>query len=177
MKMKYSKKGDSGETSLLGGQRILKCDGRPETYGTLDEASAALGMARACCLRAKTRDIILSIQKDLAVLGAQLATLPEDADKFPYRIKSEHVDRLEKIIDELQDEVTIGKEFVYPGANVSSATIDLARTIIRRGERNAVRLMQEKVIVDEDILRFFNRLADLLFTLARYEEGCSEKQS
>jgi cob(I)alamin adenosyltransferase len=171
MKMQYSKKGDAGETSLMGGQRISKCDGRPETYGTLDEASSALGIARACSSNSRTKEIILSIQKDLAVLGAELATLPEDALKFPYRITTSHVQSLERLITDLQDEVTIAKEFIYPGANMSSAAIDLARTIIRRGERNAVRLMQEKIINNEDILRFFNRLADLLFTLARYEEG------
>lgn len=173
--MKYSKRGDQGETSLMGGQRILKCDGRPETYGTLDEASSALGIARACSTRSKTKEIILSIQKDLAVLGAELATLPEDALKFPYRITGSHVERLGRLIEELQDEVVIGKEFIYPGANLPSAAIDLARTIIRRGERSAVRLMREKVITNEEILRFFNRLADLLFTLARYEEGKVEK--
>lgn len=177
MKIEYSRRGDAGETSLMGGQRIAKCDGRPETYGTLDEASSALGVARACTSSSKTKEIILSIQKDLAVLGAELATLPEDARKFPYRITTSHVQRLERLIADLQDEVTIGKEFIYPGANLSSAAIDLARTIIRRGERNAVRLMQDKIITNEDILRFFNRLADLLFTLARYEEGNAEDSS
>jgi cob(I)alamin adenosyltransferase len=133
MKMKYSKKGDQGETSLMGGQRILKCDARPETYGTLDEASFALGIARASSSRVKMREIVLSIQKDLAVLGAELATLPEDACRFPHRITGDYVERLDGLINELQDGVAIRKEFIYPGASLSSAAIDLARTIIRRG--------------------------------------------
>ena len=125
----------------MGGQRIPKCDGRPETYGTLDEASSALGMARASAVRPKTKEIILSIQKDLLLLGAELAILPEDSASFSFQITANHVEWLEKWIEELQEEVALGREFIYPGATLSSAAIDLARTIIRRAERCAVRLM------------------------------------
>jgi cob(I)alamin adenosyltransferase len=169
--MKFSKKGDRGFTSLLGGQRIPKSGPRPEAYGTLDEASSALGIARASATRPKTKEIIMSIQKDLFVLGAELATAPEDLKKYPYQIKTEHVDRLERLIEDLQKEIVMGKEFILPGETVAAAAIDLGRTIVRRAERKAVRLLQEKIITNVEVLRFLNRLADLLFTLARYEEA------
>src|SRR4030042_1895969 len=102
MAMQFSKKGDQGFTSLIGGQRIMKCEARPETYGTLDEASSALGLARASATRRKTKEIILSLQKDLLFLGAELATASEDASKFPYRMSGSHVQRLERLIKELQ---------------------------------------------------------------------------
>jgi len=155
---------------LLGGQRIPKSGPRPEAYGTLDEASSALGLARASAAQPKTKEIILSLQKDLLILGAELATAPEDVQKFAYRITPVHVDRLEQLIDELQNEVTLPQEFILPGKTMTSAAIDLARAIIRRAERKAVRLMQERIITNNEVLRFLNRLADLLFTLARYEE-------
>ena len=169
--MKFSKKGDRGFTSLLGGQRIPKSGPRPETYGTLDEASSALGIARASATRPKTKEIILSIQKDLLVLGAELATAPEDSEKYSHRIQTDHVDRLERVIEDLQKDLAVGKEFIFPGETVASAAIDLGRTIVRRAERKAVRLLQEKIIMNVEVLRFLNRLADVLFVLARYEEN------
>jgi len=169
--MKFSKKGDRGFTSLLGGQRILKCEPRPETYGAIDEANSALGMARAMATRPKTQEILLSLQGDLFLLGAELATAPEDAGKYPYRITGGHIQRLECLIDELQEDVVLAREFIFPGKTAASAAIDLGRTIIRRAERIAVRLKQEKIITNAEVLRFLNRLADLLFTLARYEEA------
>lgn len=169
--MKFSKKGDRGFTSLLGGQRIPKSGPRPEAYGTLDEASSALGIARAAATRLKTKEIILDLQKDLLILGAELATVAEDMKKYSYQITTEHIARLEGLIEELQVEVKLKNEFILPGATMASAAIDLARAIVRRAERKAVRLFQEKIIDNVDVLRFLNRLADLLFTLARYEEN------
>jgi len=155
----------------MGGQRIPKSGPRPEAYGTLDEASSALGIARASATRPKTKEIILRIQKDLLLLGAELATTPEDMHKYPYKITKDHVERLEGLLEELQEDTVIGKEFVLPGATMASAAIDLGRAIVRRAERKAVRLLQEKIITNGEVLRFLNRLADLLFALARYEEG------
>ena len=169
--MKFSKKGDRGFTSLLGGQRIPKSGPRPEAYGTLDEASSALGIARASATRPKTKKILMSIQKDLLVLGAELATAPEDSKKYPHQIKADHVNRLERVIEDLQKDMVMGNEFILPGETMASAAIDLGRTIVRRAERMAVRLLQEKVITNGEVLRFLNRLADVLFTLARYEES------
>jgi len=154
----------------LGGQRISKADPRPETYGTIDEAASALGLAKVSAAQEKTKEILTAIQRDLMTLGAELATAPEDLSKFPYRITAEHVARAEGFLEEVQKEVEIGKEFILPGKTPAGAALDLSRTIVRRAERNAVRLLQAKIIGNGEILRFLNRLADLLFVLARYEE-------
>ncbi len=168
--MKFSKKGDRGYTSLLGGQRVSKADPRPETYGTLDEVASALGLAKVSATHEKTREILTCIQQDLMILGAELATAPEDLSKFSYKITAEHVARAEKSLEALQKEVAIGKKFILPGKTPAGAAIDFSRTIVRRAERNAVRLFQAKMIDNGEILRFLNRVADLLFVLARYEE-------
>jgi len=168
--MKFSKKGDGGETSLLGGQRVPKFDPRPDTYGTLDEASSALGVARAMTKNRHIQDILLSVQKDLLTLGAELSTLPADLPKLNLRIGNQEVMRIENLIDELQKEVTLKNEFIYPGETVASAQIDVGRTIIRRAERKAAKLKMEKLIENDFVHQYLNRLADMLFTLARYEE-------
>lgn len=169
--MKFSKRGDKGETSLLGGQRIPKCDPRPDTYGTLDEASSTLGVARAMTENQTIRDIILDVQKDLLIMGAELSSFPEDLDKLTHRIDEKAVSRIENIIDTLQKDVELPKEFIYPGKSVVSAQIDVARTIIRRAERKAVRLKMDGLIINDEINKYLNRLADMLFTLARFEEN------
>ena len=168
--MKFSKKGDKGETSLLGGQRVPKFDLRPETYGILDEASSALGVAKAGTENQKIKDIIFDVQKDLLVMGAELSTLPEDYKKLSRTITQDDADRLESIIEDLQKDFTMKKEFIYPGETVVSAQIDVGRTIIRRSERMAARMKNEGIIYNDMINQYLNRLADMLFTLARYEE-------
>jgi cob(I)alamin adenosyltransferase len=171
--MKFSQKGDQGYTSLMGGQRVPKSGPRPEVYGTLDEASSALGMARASAQKPKTAEILLGIQKDLLLLGAELATEQSDSSKFGYQIAAHHVEGLERLIDGLQSEVALKPEFIYPGGTFAGAAIDLGRTIIRRGERKAVEMLHQKLISNPEVLRYLNRLADLLFVLARYEENPS----
>ncbi len=173
MSVKFSKKGDGGFTSLMGGQRVPKSGSRPDAYGTLDEASSALGMARASARKPGTGEIILNIQKDLLLLGAELATESEDLAKFGYQITTRHVDQLERCLEELQAKVPVKNGFIYPGDALSGAAIDLARTIIRRAERKAAGLFHQKVISNPEVLRDLNRLADLLFVLARYEENSS----
>ena len=166
--MKFSKRGDKGETSLLGGQRVPKFDLRPETYGILDEASSALGVAKAGTENQKIKDIIFNVQKDLLVMGAELSTLPEDYKKLGRTITQEDIDRLENIIEDLQKDFTMKKEFIYPGETVVSAKIDVGRTIIRRAERMAARMKNEGMVDNDMINQYLNRLADMLFTLARY---------
>ena len=168
--MKFSTKGDGGETSLLGGQRVPKYDPRPETYGVLDEASSALGVARASTKNQKIKDIILSVQKDLLIMGAELSSVPEDIQKLTRRIGEGDIQRLEQIIDELQKNITLKNEFIYPGETPISAQIDVGRTIIRRAERKAASLKNEGLLRSAEINRYLNRLADMLFVLARYEE-------
>jgi len=168
--MKFSKKGDGGETSLLGGQRVPKFDPRPDTYGVLDEASSALGVVRAMTKDQRIKDIILSVQKDLLTMGAELSSLSEDIPKLSIRIGAGDVQRIEDLIDDLQKNVKLKNEFIYPGETVLSAQIDVGRTIIRRAERNAARLKNEGLVNNPNIHQYLNRLADMLFMLARYEE-------
>ena len=168
--MKFSTRGDGGETRLLGGQRVPKYDPRPETYGVLDEASSALGVARATTKNQKIKDIILSVQKDLLIMGAELSSVPEDIQKLTRRIGEGDVKRLEQIIDELQKNITLKNEFIYPGETPVSAEIDVGRTVIRRAERKAASLKNEGLLQSAEINRYLNRLADMLFVLARYEE-------
>jgi cob(I)alamin adenosyltransferase len=168
--MKFSTRGDGGETSLLGGQRVPKYDPRPETYGVLDEASSALGVARATTKNQKIKDIVLSVQKDLLIMGAELSSVPEDIQKLTRRIGEGDIKRLEEIIDELQKNITLKNEFIYPGESPVSAQIDVGRTIIRRAERKAAGLKNEGLLRNAEINRYLNRLADMLFVLARYEE-------
>lgn len=172
--MKFSKKGDTGETSLLGGQRVPKFDPRPETYGVLDEASSAMGVARAMTGNQKIKSILLSVQKDLLIIGAELSTLPDDYDKLVNTISDNDADRLERIIEDLQKDFEMKREFIYPGETVVSAQIDVARTIIRRAERKAALLKKDGIIQNETINQYLNRCADMLFTLARYEEAIGD---
>jgi cob(I)alamin adenosyltransferase len=168
--MKFSKKGDGGETSLLGGQRVPKFDPRPDTYGVLDEASSALGVVRAMAKEARIKDIILGVQKDLLTMGAELSSLAADIPKLAVRIGAGDVQRIEDLIDDLQKYVKLKNEFIYPGETVLSAQIDVGRTIIRRAERNAARLKNEGLVNNPNIHQYLNRLADMLFVLARYDE-------
>ncbi|MCK9391878.1 MAG: cob(I)yrinic acid a,c-diamide adenosyltransferase [Syntrophales bacterium] len=168
--MKFSKKGDGGETSLLGGQRVPKFDPRPDTYGVLDEASSALGVVRAMTKDQRIKGIVLSVQKDLLTMGAELSSLSEDIPKLSIRIGAGDVQRIEDLIDELQKNVKLKNEFIYPGETVLSAQIDVGRTIIRRAERNAARLKSEGFVNNTNIHQYLNRLADMLFVLARYDE-------
>ncbi len=168
--MKFSKKGDLGETSLLGGQRVPKFDPRPETYGVLDEASSVLGVARAMTENPSIKEIIFSVQKDLLTMGAELSSLPEETPNLAVRIGKADAKRLERLIDDLQKEVALGQEFIYPGETVISAQIDVGRTVIRRAERLAARLKNDGLVINPHIHEYLNRLADMLFVLARYEE-------
>jgi len=165
---KFSQKGDKGETSLLTGERVSKASLRPETYGTLDEASSTLGLVKAFTQNDKIRKMVQSVQEDLVTLGAELSC--EAGKKNNYQIKSDQIVRLEKWIEELQDEVPLPRQFIYPGANAVSAAIDMARTIIRRAERRAISLREAGLVDRDEIHSYLNRLADFIFTLSRYAE-------
>lgn len=167
--MKFSTKGDQGETSLLGGQRIQKYDLRPETYGTLDEASSVLGIAKAQTSSPRITQAITISQEAMLVIGAELSALPEDYEKLTKKITEEDVKILDDLIDDLLGEVEIKKEFILPGETLLSALIDFARTVVRRAERRAAKLKSEGLIPNKLINTYLNRLADMLFVLARFE--------
>jgi cob(I)alamin adenosyltransferase len=162
--------GDEGYTDLMGPGRVPKYDLRPETYGTLDEASSALGLARAHSNQERVQEILKRVQRDLYLLMAEVATPAAQLEKIPYRITEEQAEWLDTTIGELENEVQLPKQFVLPGASASSAAIDLSRAIVRRAERHAVRLVHEGQMPEGNVLRYLNRLSSLLFVLARYEE-------
>ena len=166
-----TKRGDKGYTSLLSPVRVPKYDLRPDTYGTIDEANSALGLARALAKKERTKEIVCQIQKELFVVGAELATSSEDFEGLARQIVEKDTQRLENLMNNLEEEIDLPQSFVIPGATPSSAALDLARTIIRRAERKVVNLKDKTLMTNEEIIKYLNRLSDLLFTLARYEEG------
>ena len=170
----YTRKGDDGTTSLWYGGRVPKDDGRTDAYGTLDEANAALGVARSLTGDdAELAADILRIQDELFVAGAELATAPEAADRLEdgvSRITPEMASDLESLIDKYMDQVDLPPKFVLPGGTTLSAHLDLARTIVRRAERRVVTLGQAGELASADLLRFLNRASDLLFAMARYAD-------
>ena len=168
----YTRKGDKGETSLLYGARVAKNDLRCETYGTIDEAVSVLGLAKNFC-QPQIKDIVSDLQRDLFVIGTELAIPQERYSELAAKgkvVKPEMVQRLEALIDDFEAKIDMPREFIIPGACVSSATLDVARTVIRRAERKTVALKQTEQLMNEEILKYLNRLADLVFTLARYQE-------
>jgi len=162
--------GDTGYTGLLGEQRVPKYDPRPDTFGTVDEATSALGLARAMTNDPKVKEIIYQIQQELYLLMGELATTPENYEKIGLRMTIEHVQRLEQVEEQLKGEVEIPNKFIIPGDTPDGAALDLARTIIRRAERMAVKLLHDEVIQNSEVVRYLNRLSDLVFILARYVE-------
>lgn len=162
--------GDTGYTGLLGEQRVPKYDPRPDTFGTVDEATSALGLARATTSDPKVKEIVYQVQQELYLLMGELATPPEHYEKMGLRMTPEHVRRLEEIEETLKQEVEIPNKFIIPGDTPAGAALDLARTIIRRAERMAVKLLHDGVIANGEVVRYLNRLSDLVFILARYLE-------
>ena len=183
-------RGDDGTTGLLfGGTRIAKDDPRAEAYGTVDEAVAALGLARAN-LGAKRRigtlavpmgglgDLILRFQRELFVVGAQLATNPEAWDRLEdgrTRVSEGMVRDLEGVLVEMERHIEMPREFVVAGETPTSAALELARTILRRAERRAVALDRDGLIPGKHLIPYLNRLADLLWVLARAAEQAESR--
>jgi cob(I)alamin adenosyltransferase len=155
---------------------VAKYDPRPEAYGTLDEANSALGLARAAATQRRVKDDIYGFQQELYILMAELATPPQDYEKSQYKIGPSHVARLDALLEELKGQTEVPRAFVTPGDTLAGAALDLARTIIRRGERLVARLLHEGEIANPDTLRYLNRLSDVVWVLGRYEEERSSKQ-
>lgn len=170
----YTKKGDDGTTSLWYGGRVPKYDARTEAYGSIDEANAALGVARSLCSSGKHKEIgsdLLQLQQDLFVAGAELATAPEAAERLEdgvSRITDGMVDALEVDIDRYMRQVDLPPQFVIAGGTELSAALDVARTAVRRAERRVVALRDAQGLASEAVLRFLNRASDLVFAMARF---------
>jgi cob(I)alamin adenosyltransferase len=187
-----TKRGDDGTTGLLfGGDRIFKDDPRTEAFGAVDEAIAALGVARAELglkdqygtvprTLARMPELILRLQRELFVVGAELATAPGAVDRqkpSETRVTAAMVDGLDAVLAETEAAVELPKEFVVPGETRLSAYLEMARTIIRRAERRAVALRRAEPIGDDHLLPYLNRLADLLWILARAAEQGESRAS
>jgi cob(I)alamin adenosyltransferase len=176
----YTTTGDDGTTGLLHGGRTSKGDLLAEAVGTLDEVVADLGACRALMEPGEARDLVLRLQRELFVAGADLATNPDQRRKLTPEVSlvtAQMVTSLEGLIDSLVDRSPLPQEFLVPGATAQSASLDVARTTVRRAERRAVQLRDHGASVNPEVLRYLNRLSDLLFVLARHVAGGSEEPS
>ncbi len=165
----YTSTGDDGYTGILGSQRVPKYADRPEAYGTVDELSSVLGLARVQAREPRLRDLLLTIQRDLYKMMADLATAPEAATR-PAWLPADRPTWLESIIAELGTEVTMPRAFIVPGDSMGGATLDLARTVARRAERGVARLAHQGELRGDTPLKYLNRLSSLLFVMARVED-------
>jgi cob(I)alamin adenosyltransferase len=170
----YTKTGDDGTTGLLYGGRVSKDDLRTEAYGGTDEAVALLGLARALRPAADGLDaFLLDLQRQLFVVGAELATATENVGKLQpgvSKVTDEMVEALEASIDRMTSESPLPDHFVVPGSSDVSAALDAARAVVRRAERSVVTMDRGGLLGDGCALRYLNRLSDLLFVAARFEE-------
>lgn len=169
----YTKRGDDGTTGLLYGGRVDKDDLRTSAYGTVDEAVSALGLARAE-LTGHLHDLVLEVQRELFVVGAQLATHVDHWDRLEpglSRVDDAMVDALDGRIDACVERHALPKQFVVPGGNRAAAALDLARTVCRRAERWVVAMQRGGLLPEDAPLRYLNRCSDYLYVLAREAEG------
>ena len=169
----YTKFGDSGETSLLYGGRISKNSPNTEAYGITDEAVSVMGLARAFTSDERVNDMLRQLQRELFTIAAELATDPGKYELFQQHfspVTEEMVTSLEEAIDSLEEEFEMPKVFILPGGSQASSAIDLARCVIRTAERRVVAMAEQDLLTNSLIMTYLNRLGDLLFVLARYED-------
>ena len=167
----YTRKGDDGTTGLLYGGRVPKDSDLPAAYGTVDEAQATIGVARAEAEPGGELDgLLVAVERDLWVLMAELATDPANRDKLKpgeSLVTGEMTSALEEVIDDVSARFDVPAEFVVPGQNRVSSLLDVARTVVRRAERACLRATPG----NSHVVPYLNRLSDLLWTLARWQEG------
>lgn len=165
----YTRKGDSGETGLYGGSRISKNSIKVDTYGNIDESAAFIGAARALVKDKKIKNILYKIQEKFLVIGAYLASDKNGITKLKEKIEISDIENLEKIMDEYTKNLLPLYKFIIPGENIESAALHVARTVVRRSERKIVALKERDEVAPE-ILKYVNRVSDILFVLARVVE-------
>jgi cob(I)alamin adenosyltransferase len=161
-----TKKGDRGKTSLIGGARVSKADLRVEAYGNVDELNAALGFARSICSNAEISSWTADIQKSLFRVGAALAN-PSESGQGASTITAEDVEHLTNLVHGIEAKEGILSDWSLPGAHTGAAAFEVARTVCRRAERSIVRLIEEQIPVDPQVLAYINRLSDLLWLFGR----------
>lgn len=162
----YTKTGDRGETSLFGGKRVQKNHKRIEAYGTIDELNSVLGLVISENISDKVKNILLEIQNKLFVLGGELATPNNVKSNAIINIDLEDIKYIEICIDDIDEVLEPLKSFILPGGCKSASLLHFARTVCRRAERLIIDIEDG---INENIIKFVNRLSDLLFILARYE--------
>lgn len=165
----YTRKGDSGETGLYGGSRISKNSIKVDTYGNIDESAAFIGAARTLVKDKKIKNILYKIQEKFLVIGAYLASDKNGITKLKEKIEISDIENLEKIMDEYSKNLLPLYKFIIPGENIESAALHVARTVVRRSERKIVALKERDEVAPE-ILKYVNRVSDILFVLARVVE-------
>lgn len=163
----YTKTGDKGETSLFGGQRVWKDDLRIETYGTVDELNSFMGLTVTETQNKELEEVLKKIQNKLFTVGADLAT-PDDKKIHIERVTQSFIEEAEKDIDYFSSKVPELREFILPGGTKVASLLHVCRTICRRAERNVIRL-NKTVAINNNILVYLNRLSDLFFVLARFD--------
>lgn len=165
----YTKTGDLGKTSLIGGTKVPKSHIRIETYGTVDELNSYIGLVSDHVADVHTKAILKEIQDRLFTVGSSLACDPEKEPKMNIPdLKESDIVLLEKEIDKMSDAIPAMKFFILPGGHVSVSTIHVARCVCRRCERLCVHMQQEEMFVDPLVIKYINRLSDFLFVLARF---------
>lgn len=164
----YSGTGDDGTTGLLGKGRVSKDHPQPQAFGALDEASAALGVARSATLSEDTGRILVRVQRDLYRMMSEVAAHPDHAQRFR-SVGEADVEWIEELLARLAEQVPLPAGFVVPGDSPSSAALELARTVVRRAERQLVSLSQQVELENPYLLRYLNRLSSLCFALALRE--------
>ncbi|HEY6066237.1 MAG TPA: cob(I)yrinic acid a,c-diamide adenosyltransferase [Thermoanaerobaculia bacterium] len=165
----YTRTGDDGTTSLGTGRRVAKDSLRVEAYGTVDETSSAIGVARAAGLDLVLQGELARIQNELFHLGSDLCVTEEDKAARPVpRIEARHVESLERLIDRLSEDLSPLENFVLPGGAPGAAALHVARTVCRRAERVVVSLARAEAVGDQ-VVTYLNRLSDALFVMARWE--------
>jgi len=177
MNKSYTGKGDDGLTGLLGGERVPKYELRPQAYGTVDEAQAAMGLARATAQDPHTRAILMDAQRDLYRVMAELAAATPQAAARVDGLPPDRVEWLEHTIDQLDAALPPLRKFVVPGDSLAGAALHMARTVVRRAERQVTRLAHQDDGLNAELVPYLNRLSSLLFVLARREDRQAGRES
>ncbi len=165
----YTRKGDAGETGLFGGSRISKSSLKVDAYGSIDEAAAFIGVARAFVENKEIKDILYMIQEKFLVVAAYLASDANGINKLKEKIEISDIEILEKYIDNYSKQLLPLYKFLIPGEDIQSAVLHVARTVVRRSERRIIALNEQENLQPE-ILKYVNRVSDILFVLARVVE-------
>ena len=165
----YTKTGDAGKTSLIGGTKVPKCNIRIETYGTIDELNSFIGLVSDHARKLASKNILSEIQDRLFTIGSSLACDPEKEPKMIMPdLKESDINELENEIDRMTSELPAMKFFIMPAGHIAVSTTHIARCVCRRAERLCVQMQQDDLVIEPLIIKYLNRLSDYLFVLARF---------